>query len=56
MRVCRYTGQNLIIDGDLFALVVPGESLWTIEKGLVEIGLLKQKKHMSWDSVLAGDK
>lgn len=48
------SGEKPIIDGPLFALVVPGESLWTIENGLVEIGLLKQKKHFSWDSVLQG--
>ncbi len=47
-------GQPPVIDGPLFALVVPGESLWTIEKGLVEVALQKQKKHFSWDSVLQG--
>jgi hypothetical protein len=45
-------GQPPILEGPLFALVVPGESLWTIEKGLVEVALQKQKKHNSWSSVL----
>jgi hypothetical protein len=47
-------GQPPVLDGKLFAGVVPGESLWTLEDGVVEIVLQKQKKHHSWDSVLEG--
>ena len=43
-----------VLDGKLSELVVPDESLWTLEDGWIEIGLQKQKKHTSWDSVLEG--
>lgn len=42
------------MDGKLFAGVVPDGSLWTLDDGMVEILLQKQKKHFSWESVLEG--
>lgn len=44
-------GSPPVIDGKLTELVVPGDSLWTLEDGMVVIELQKQKKHHSWDSV-----
>jgi hypothetical protein len=51
-------GKPVVLKGDLFDGVVPGESLWTLETQdgvkYLEIALQKQKKHSSWDSVVKG--
>lgn len=47
-------GKTAVLDGKLSAGVVPGESLWTLEDGIVEIALQKQVKHVSWESVVEG--
>lgn len=52
-------GKPAILEGELYELVVPGESIWTLETSdnggkHVEIALQKQKKHSSWESVVKG--
>jgi hypothetical protein len=51
-------GQPPLVEGQLFERVVPGESLWTLEtegeRRFIEIGLQKQIKHSSWQSVVLG--
>lgn len=47
-------GRPPLVQGTLAGRVVPGESLWTLEDGAIEVVLQKQVKHQSWASVIEG--
>lgn len=48
------TTSTVILQGTLFHHIVPDESTWTLEDGIVQISLYKQQRTF-WKSILQGD-